>query len=96
MVTLDKMDYGNTTRLFLSGLSTDQKPTEKVEGVYLTQNSVFKEIDTSAIYLFDKENKRWVKQTSNNSGAGSEISGETIDLGDRELATEQDIRDLWK
>lgn len=96
MVTLDKMDYGNTTRLFLSGLSTDQKPTEKVEGVHLTQNSVFKEIDTSTTYLFDKENKRWVKQAVGSFGTGSENTGGSIDLGDCEFATEQDIRDLWK
>lgn len=96
MVTLDKMDYGNTTRLFLSGLSTDQKPTEKVEGVYLTQNSVFREIDTSTTYLFDKENKRWIGQVSGSSGADSGGSGEIIDLGDYEVATEQDIRNLWK
>lgn len=91
MVTLDKMDYGNTIRLFLSGLSTDQKPTEKVEGVYLTQNSVFKEIDTSTTYLFDKENKRWVKQIGNVSTGNIDIPS-----GDYAVADEQDIYNLWK
>lgn len=91
MVTLDKMDCGNTVRLFLSGLSKDPKPTEKIEGVNLTQNSVFREIDTSATYLFDKENKRWVKQTGNISTGSTEIPS-----GDYVIADEQDIRNLWK
>lgn len=90
MITLDKMDYGNTVRLFLSGLSKDPKPTGKIEGINLTQNSVFKEIDTSDIYLFDKENKRWIKQISIG------ISGGTVDPEDYVIASEQDIRNLWK
>lgn len=75
---------------FLSGLSKDSKPTEKIEGVNLTQNSVFREIDTSYTYLFDKENKRWIKQNPSN------ISGGTVDPENYVIANEQDIRNLWK
>lgn len=36
------------------GLSTDTKPTENVEN-----GSVFIEIDTGKIYMFDLENEEW-------------------------------------
>ncbi|MCM1463518.1 MAG: hypothetical protein NC084_12525 [Bacteroides sp.] len=88
------MDHGNTVRLMLSGLSSDQKPTEQVESVYLTQGSVFKEIDTSHVYLFDKENKRWVKQTNSASGGNSPGGGSDAEES-YPTATAQDIRDLW-
>ena len=44
----------------LYGLSTDTKPTD----VY--NASVFYEMDTGALYLFDEQNKRWLIQ----GGAG--------------------------
>lgn len=44
----------------LYGLSTDVKPT----GV--CNASLFYEMDTGALYLFDEENKRWLIQ----GGAG--------------------------
>lgn len=90
MVTLDHIKCGNTVQLFISGLSGDQKPTEKIEGTHITQGSVFREIDTSSTYLFDKENKRWIRQTS------AESSGGSILPDHYELANEEDIRGLWK
>ena len=38
----------------LRGLSTDEKPTEEIEN-----GTVFIEIDTGKIFLFDLENEEW-------------------------------------
>lgn len=39
------------------GLSTDTKPTEKVEnGTY------FYEMDTKKVFMFDEENQQWLEQ----------------------------------
>lgn len=42
-----------------SGLSTDTKPTD---GVY--QGSIFVEVDTGDVYLFNADGGEWVKQFS--------------------------------
>lgn len=39
------------------GLSTDTKPTTDVRN-----GSVFVEMDTKKIYLFDEQNKLWIEQ----------------------------------
>lgn len=36
------------------GLSTDEKPTENIEN-----GTIFIEIDTGKIYMFDLENEEW-------------------------------------
>lgn len=41
------------------GLSTDNKPIDKVEDVYIQNGSKFIEMDTDKEYLFDGENKEW-------------------------------------
>lgn len=38
----------------LRGLSTDEKPTENIEN-----GTIFIEIDTGKIYMFDLENEEW-------------------------------------
>lgn len=38
----------------LRGLSTDEKPTEKVGN-----GSTFLEMDTGKVFIFDKENEEW-------------------------------------
>lgn len=40
------------------GLSTDGKPTT-LEGKYIDNGSVFIEIDTGKIFMFDLENEQW-------------------------------------
>lgn len=40
-----------------NGLSTDVKPTEGV-----MNGSKFNEMDTDRVYMFDEENKRWIRQ----------------------------------
>ena len=39
------------------GLSTDQKPTGKKVG----NGSIFFEMDTLAVYMYDEENNAWIK-----------------------------------
>lgn len=58
MITLQKAAWQTQDRVSeFHGLSTDAKPIDKVEN-----GSVFYEIDTAHIYLFDKENLSWIKQ----------------------------------
>lgn len=49
--------------LELRGLSTDEKPTEKIKEKYIDNGSVFIEIDTGNVYLFDLENTTWYNVT---------------------------------
>ena len=45
---------GQKVELEYRGLSTDNKPTENV-----ANGSMFIEINTGKIYLFDEENEQW-------------------------------------
>lgn len=45
---------GNKPILEITGLSTDEKPTENI-----TNGSKFIEIDTSKIYFYDAQNQEW-------------------------------------
>lgn len=45
--------------LELRGLSTDEKPTE-IENGTIENGSVFIEIDTGDVYIFDAENTEWI------------------------------------
>ena len=47
---------GDKQEVELRGLSTDTKPTEDVEN-----GTIFIEIDTGKIYMFDLENEQWVE-----------------------------------
>ncbi len=42
------------TSMELRGLSTDTKPTDNIDN-----GSIFIEIDTGKIYMFDLENEEW-------------------------------------
>lgn len=44
------------------GLSTDEKPTDKHNGIKIVNGSVFVEMDTKKIYMFDEEHKVWLEQ----------------------------------
>lgn len=44
------------------GLSTDEKPTRVAGGCKVTNGSMFIEIDTKKVYLFDEENSTWYEQ----------------------------------
>lgn len=54
----------NQLPLFLTGLSTDTKPTDW-NGGCIPQGSIFWEIDTWNIYVFNGANKSWIKKPSN-------------------------------
>lgn len=45
--------------LELRGLSTDEKPIA-IENGTIENGSVFIEIDTGDVYIFDAENKEWI------------------------------------
>ena len=44
------------------GLAKDEKPTGVVNGAKVTNGSVFREIDTGPVYMFDEENQIWFEQ----------------------------------
>lgn len=64
MVTLYKNDNvrntteGQTTYCELRGLSTDTKPTE-INGYTIGNGSVFIEIDTQDVYIFNETTQEW-------------------------------------
>lgn len=69
MVTLQK--YGrsyNRNVLEIAGLSTDVKPTDKLENAHVVNGSVFIEIDTGKSYIFDETNKIWNQNVSSGGG----------------------------
>lgn len=66
MVQLVK--YGawyNTNVMHIDGLSTDVKPTDKFDGMAISNGSIYTEIDTGDKYMFDAENKVWYKVSKN-------------------------------
>lgn len=69
MITLDKIggDY-NRAVLELSGESTDKKPIEYINGKHITNNSVFKELDTGIDYKYSEETKKWIPQSKSSGG----------------------------
>lgn len=64
MVTLYKNDNvrkttdGQTTYCELRGLSTDTKPTE-INGMKIGNGSVFIEIDTQEVFIFNETTQEW-------------------------------------
>lgn len=46
------------TLMELRGLSSDEKPTE-INNTKIDNGSIFIEIDTGKIYMFDLENEQW-------------------------------------
>lgn len=61
MVTIySQKDKDNNTKMEveLRGLSTDEKP-QTIKGAVVDNGSVFIEIDTGKIYMYDLENTTW-------------------------------------
>lgn len=70
MITLQKIGSNyNRNVLSIIGISTDIKPTDKVEGIQITNGSEFTEIDTGNKYLFNPENISWLLQPNSGGGA---------------------------
>ena len=60
MITLNK--YGNRENrvwLELYGLSTDEKPIEKFDDIFIGNASTYYEMDTKNTFMYDEENKKW-------------------------------------
>lgn len=73
MVTLTKIgDEYNQQTLEITGLSTDEKPIGTIDGITITNGSVFKEIDTSAEYLYNAETNTWVKNIASTTSVGGQ------------------------
>lgn len=53
----------NTKVLSISGLSTDVKPTDSIEGMKIINGSNYFELDTGKTYKFDESSKKWIVQT---------------------------------
>ena len=53
--TITKRDQNE---LEVRGLSTDEKPT-KIDGKDTPNGTIFLEIDTGKIYMYDLENEQW-------------------------------------
>lgn len=65
MITLEAYGIrtynGTETKLALElrGLSTDTKPTDYFAGYAIRNGSIFVEIDTAKLYMFDEEHSEW-------------------------------------
>lgn len=60
MVTCNKYgDRANRMWMELYGLSTDEKPIEKIGTIGIGNASTFYEMDTGNIYIYDEENHKW-------------------------------------
>ena len=60
MITLNKYgDKCNRVYLELYGLSTDTKPIEKFENVFIGNASTYYEMDTKNAFIYDEENHKW-------------------------------------
>lgn len=44
------------------GKSSDSKPTETADGFPITNGSVFYEMDTKKIYMYDADTNAWIEQ----------------------------------
>ena len=61
------------------GLSTDVKPTDKVEGIPIQNGSIFIEMDTNKKYRFDIESRQWNLVDSGGGGGGGGGSATLIE-----------------
>lgn len=75
--------YDNPRAPTLSGLSTDQKPTDVENGAR------YEEIDTGKAFCFDKENKAWYEMPQS-GGGGSSVSVEPITITKNGVTTAPD------
>lgn len=77
MVTITKIgEEYNSQILEISGLSTDPKPVDQIDGVSIANGSTFKEIDTGKEYTYNESAETWHINKSASSGGGSGVDGE--------------------
>lgn len=56
----DSKERLNSVCFELRGLSTDDKPVGNINGTKIANGSVFIEIDTQEIYLYDESSSSWI------------------------------------
>lgn len=94
MVTLIK--YGalgggekyNVNQMWIDGLSTDTKPTTKIDGMGIPNGSVYTEVDTGKTYMFDYDNATWYEVSIGGGGGGT--SGGIVLVGETTTALTDD------
>lgn len=62
MITVASDVEGKRLPLEFFGLSTDTKPIDEVDDIKITNGSVFIEMDTKKIFMYDEENQAWLEQ----------------------------------
>lgn len=62
MITIASDVEGKRAPHEFFGLSTDEKPIGKLGNVKIANGSVFIEMDTKKIYMYDEENQTWLEQ----------------------------------
>ena len=62
MITFASNVRGKRSPQEFFGLSKDEKPIGQINGARVTNGSIFIEIDTKKIYMFDEENQLWIEQ----------------------------------
>ena len=65
-IKINTLSEDDLLQVELRGLSTDTKPTSLIGGI-IDNGSVFIEIDTQDVYIYDGENKEWVIPTQDDS-----------------------------
>ena len=104
MITLNK--YGNRENrvwLELYGLSTDEKPIEKFDDIFIGNSSTYYEMDTKNTFMYEMDiitlaaAKKYTKETAEGLGAikgqdgvSPTISVEDIDGGHRVTIQDKD------
>ena len=80
----------NYVRVEMSGLSTDEKPTQ-VGDKYIANGSQYIEMDSGKLYLYDLENTRWLDF----GGDNPEPTPPTPTLPTLDLRTFEKTEDGW-
>lgn len=62
MITIASDVEGRRVPHEFFGLAKDEKPVGCVNNVKITNGSVFVEMDTKKIYMYDEENQVWIEQ----------------------------------
>ena len=62
MITIANNVEGKQTPFEFFGLSKNEKPVGKFNGIKVVNGSTFFEIDTKKLFMFDEENQVWIEQ----------------------------------